>query len=75
MSAPAEPTGAGAFHLGDNDEGGDFDSWTLGHLPDGRPGAPVESESALERCMCALVRAALLLYPLSVGDLHPKHTN
>ncbi|ROI16241.1 hypothetical protein DPX16_12359 [Anabarilius grahami] len=49
MSAPAEPTGAGVFHLGDNDEGGDFDSWTLGHLPDGHIGTPVESESVLER--------------------------
>lgn len=53
VSAPAEPTGAGVFHLGDNDEGGDFDSWTLGHLPDGHIGTPVESESVLERCVCA----------------------
>ncbi len=71
MSAPAEPTGAGVFHLGDNDEGGDFDSWTLGHLPDGHLWSP----KALWKDVCVLVHTALLLYLLSVGDFHPKHTN
>lgn len=28
VSAPAEPTGAGVFHLVYNDDGGDSDSWT-----------------------------------------------
>lgn len=29
VSAPAEPTGAGVFHLVDNDDDSDSDSWTF----------------------------------------------